>query len=429
MDQNNANENKTVKRNRRRAPLNINIGIIIFVVIGGYILYCLIAYLKSNPVSGYEVKVGSLSEPATFTGLAIRDEEVVYSDEAGYVNYYIREGERVSCGDLVYSVDSSGELAELLKSAGDGNNQMSDEDFHQIRDEIVSFSKDFSNKKFYPVYDFKYNLQGTTLKLSNLNVLNSIDYINTGRLGNSVQMNNAPKAGYVVFSNDGYENMIATDVTIDDFKKDHYEKKQFVNNELVAAGDPVYKIIGSEDWQVIIKTDEQTAQKLKEEGTVNVKFLKTQNTCYASTDVVKHGEGTFVILSFRSFVSTFATDRFINIEIMTEEKTGLKIPNTAIVEKEFFLIPEEFGTLLNENSDTASFGIQTYNDKGQTVKITVPEKPNTPSKAHTPKTGDESNRRTLATILGASLFGIMCLAYTLLRKRKNSVKEDNDNEC
>lgn len=69
------------------------------------------------------------------------------------------------------------------------------------------------------------------------------------------------------------------------------------------------------------------------------------------------------------------------------------------------------------------------NDKGQTVKITVPEKPNTPSKTHTPKTGDESNRKTLATILGASLFGIMCLAYTLLRKRKNSVKEDNDNEC
>ena len=68
-------------------------------------------------------------------------------------------------------------------------------------------------------------------------------------------------------------------------------------------------------------------------------------------------------------------------------------------------------------------------DKGQTVKITVPEKPDTPSKTHTPKTGDESNRRTLATILGASLFGILCLAYTFLRKRKNSVKEDNDNEC
>ncbi|MBR6095042.1 MAG: hypothetical protein IKP92_08495 [Lachnospiraceae bacterium] len=364
MAEQNGNEQQ-VKRKKYHKPLNFNIGMVIFVVIGAYILYCLVAYLRSNPVAGYEVKIGSLTSPATYEGLIIRNEEVINSPNAGYVNYYAREGEKMACGDLVYSVDGSGELAELLKSAGDGANSMSDEDFHQIRDEIVTFAKDFNNRKFYPVYDFKYNLQGTTLKLSNLNVLNSIDYINTGRIGNSVQMNNAPKAGYVVFSTDGYENTLSQDITVDDFKKEHYEKKQFVNNELVAAGDPVYKIIGSENWDVIIQTDEQTAQALKEQGTVNVKFLKTQNTCYASTDVVKHGEGTFVILSFRSYASTFATDRFINIEIMTEEKTGLKIPNTAIVEKEFFLIPEEFGTVLGENSDTATFGIQTYNDKGQ----------------------------------------------------------------
>ena len=187
-----------VKRKKYRKPLNFNIGMVIFVVIGAYIVYCLVAYLRSNPVAGYEVKVGSLSSPSTYEGLIIRQEEVITSANAGYVNYYAREGEKMAYGDLVYSVDGSGELAELLKSAGDGQNSMSDEDFHQIRDEIVSFAKDFNNKKFYPVYDFKYNLQGTTLKLSNLNVLNSIDYINTGRLGNSVQMNNAPKSGYVV---------------------------------------------------------------------------------------------------------------------------------------------------------------------------------------------------------------------------------------
>ena len=361
-----ANENKTVKRNRRRAPLNINIGIIIFVVIGGYILYCLIAYLKSNPVSGYEVKVGSLSEPATFTGLAIRDEEVVYSDEAGYVNYYIREGERVSFGDLVYSVDSSGELAELLKSAGAESNVMTNDDFNEIRNEILSFTKDFSATKFYHVYDFKYDLQGTTLKLSNLNVLNNINSMANGRL-NSVRMMNSPKSGYVVFNVDQYEDLIAADITKEDFERKNYEKKQFVNNELVASGDPVYKIINSEEWQIAIETDTETAQRLKDEGTVQVKFLKTQNTCYASTDVVKHGEGTFVILSFRSYVSTFATDRFLDIEIVMDEKTGLKIPNTSIVEKEFFLIPEEYAEVQSEGSDVCTLGVQTYNDKGQLI--------------------------------------------------------------
>ena len=349
--------------------MNLNIGIIVFVVIGFYIVYSLFTYLRSKPISGYEVKIGSLTTPATFTGLAIRDEELIYSDEAGYVNYYTREGERVASGDLVYSVDSSGELAELLKSASDDENVMSNEDFLEIRNEIVDFAKDFHVSKFSPVYDFKYTLQGTTLKLSNLSVLGNIGNMSSGRLGNSVRMKHSPKSGYVVLNTDHYEGLKASDVTVEDFDKENYEKKQFVNNELVASGDPVYKLISNEEWQVVIQTDDSTAQKLKEEGSVTVKFLKTQNTCTASTEVVKHGEGTFVVLSFRYFVSTFATDRFLDIEIIMNEKTGLKIPNTSIVEKEFFLIPEEYGQVDSANSDIATFGIQTYNDKGQlTIK-------------------------------------------------------------
>ena len=136
MDNQQENNNQIRKRKKQRRPLNINIGIVIFVVIGGYILYCLIAYMKSSPVAGYEVKVGSLTQPATFNGLCVRNEEVIYAEEAGYVNYYTREGERVSFGDLVYSVDSSGELAELLKSAGTDKNVMSDEDFTALSDSL-----------------------------------------------------------------------------------------------------------------------------------------------------------------------------------------------------------------------------------------------------------------------------------------------------
>ena len=361
----NNNPENNRRKNPYKKPININIGIIIFVLIGIYIVYSLLAYMRSKPIAGYEVKIGSLTSPATFTGLIIRDEEIVYADEAGYVNYYTREGERVSFGDLVYSVDSSGELAEMLKSANSDERVMSNEDFNEIRNEIIDFSKDFSREKFYPVYDFKYSLQGMTLKLSNLNVLNNIGNMSSGRLGNSVRMKNAQGSGYVVFNVDHYEGTEAENITVEDFDRSGYEKKQFVNNELVASGDPVYKLIKSEDWKVIIQTDESTAQRLKEEGSVTVKFLKTQNTCIASTDVIKHGEGTFVILSFRSFVSTFATDRFLDIEIVMDEKTGLKIPNTAIVEKEFFLIPEEFADVDETNSEKATFGIQTYNDKGQ----------------------------------------------------------------
>lgn len=55
-------------------------------------------------------------------------------------------------------------------------------------------------------------------------------------------------------------------------------------------------------------------------------------------------------------------------------------------------------------------------DEGQTVTITVPE-------PEIPNTGDASNRRTLATVMGISALGISALAYYLLKKKKAN-KED-----
>lgn len=55
-------------------------------------------------------------------------------------------------------------------------------------------------------------------------------------------------------------------------------------------------------------------------------------------------------------------------------------------------------------------------DEGQTVTITVPE-------PEIPNTGDTSNRRTLATVMGVSALGISALAYYLLKKKKFN-KED-----
>lgn len=52
-------------------------------------------------------------------------------------------------------------------------------------------------------------------------------------------------------------------------------------------------------------------------------------------------------------------------------------------------------------------------DEGQTVKINVPE-------IKTPKTGDNSNRRTIATVMGVSALGIVSLAYYLIKKKKSN---------
>lgn len=73
-----------------------------------------------------------------------------------------------------------------------------------------------------------------------------------------------------------------------------------------------------------------------------------------------------------------------------------------------------FETLYRDGVEIAAHA--DIEDEGQTVTITVPE-------PETPNTGDTSNRRTLATIMSVSAFGIAALAYYLLKKKKSN-KED-----
>ena len=121
-----------------------------------------------------------------------------------------------------------------------------------------------------------------------------------------------------------------------------YEKKQFQSSDLVSEGDAVYKIVDSEDWSIIIQTDAQRAQELLEEEYVKVKFLESQDISWGKVDVITNAENTFVKLSFTNSMIKYAKDRFIDIELITNDQIGLKIPNTSIVEKEFFLIPSEY---------------------------------------------------------------------------------------
>lgn len=73
-----------------------------------------------------------------------------------------------------------------------------------------------------------------------------------------------------------------------------------------------------------------------------------------------------------------------------------------------------FETLYRDGIEIATHA--DIEDEGQTVTITVPE-------PEIPNTGDTSNRRTLATVMGVSALGISALAYYLLKKKKSN-KED-----
>lgn len=364
-----------------RKPLNLNIGMVIFAVIFLYVVVCVIMYLSTEHVVGYEVKAGSLSSNNIYKGIALRDEEIVKSTSAGYVNYYAREGERTAVGNLIYTIDETGKLSDYIKTSETGENSLSEEELYALKTEIATFANGFDRTNFSDIYNFKYNIQGTVIKLANYNVLENANALNAASSSTLIDYYYAANSGVVIYSVDGYENLTLQDMTAEHFDQQNYEKTHLVNNELVAINDPIYKLSTNEDWSIVIQVDKELAEQLVEEEYIKVKFLKNQYTSWGAVEAYTNEEGdTFVSLSFTNSMITFCSERFIDIELMLEDETGLKIPNSSIVEKEFFIVPKEYITK-GGNSGQSGVLLETYDDEGNTttefVETTIYEETDT----------------------------------------------------
>ena len=56
----------------------------------------------------------------------------------------------------------------------------------------------------------------------------------------------------------------------------------------------------------------------------------------------------------------------MDIELVLEEESGLKVPNSAIVEKEFYIIPEDFVTKSGENGEQGVLK-EVYDEDGNQI--------------------------------------------------------------
>ena len=142
----------------RRPPNGGNIGVVIFVAIFIYIIICVFMYFTQKHIESYQVKMGSLSSNNVYKGIALRDEEIISATKSGYINYYAREGQRVGVGNLVYTIDESGKLADYLNTNGEGTS-LTDKDLSELKTEVLGFVNSFDHEEFTSVYDFKNSVQ------------------------------------------------------------------------------------------------------------------------------------------------------------------------------------------------------------------------------------------------------------------------------
>ena len=103
-----------------------------------------------------------------------------------------------------------------------------------------------------------------------------------------------------------------------------------------------------------------------------VKFLKNQALSWAEVQLITNSDGKhFIELIFNNSMITFCFDRFVDIELMIEEEEGLKVPNSAIVQKEFYIIPTDYIIKGGNNGETGVLK-QVYDEDGNQIDRFIP---------------------------------------------------------
>ena len=333
--------NKVVRYKRRPRAVAF-----IFALVLIYIICFFVLYTTKAKVQTYEVNVGSLTNNAVFTALAVREESVYNTPYSGNVNYYQREGTRVKKGDTIYTVDETGRVSEILSSYNKlGENSLSEKNLSDIKTTLNNYKTDYDGSDFTYVYDLKSDLNVTVLQSINENVVANLDSIveNTGSQ-NLFQTVTAESNGIVVYAVDGYEQINDNNVTTNDFNKDNYNKNNLKGESLIVSGNPAYKIVTSEDWYMLIRLSKDDIDEygLASKKSLNIKIKKDNMTVKCGFSIIEKSDGYYGKLSLDSYMIRYAQERFLDIELVTTGKSGMKIPVSAVTENEFYEIPRSY---------------------------------------------------------------------------------------
>ncbi len=349
---------------------DVNIGIIVFLVILIYIVSYVYTLLTKSEIPLYEVQPGEIYVTSQCDGMILREEELVYTEIAGYLNYYFGEGSRVAKNSTVYSIDSNRDMYNLISGNAteiklSGNDLA---DLKQILQNTFILSdadKSIAEKKTEVTTGYQRLIDAMLMK-----ELNEI-VTSTGIISN-FHVVSTEKSGIISYMVDEY-----TDYTIQDVTAACFENKDASGSlysvDLIAANSPVYKMITSDNWSIIVLlTDTLYGQLLgKETATF---YLDNQLKITAPINCYRKEDACFAEIKMNKYLPNYTSERFLKVNFEVEYVEGLKIPETAITFKDYYRIPEEYFVLGgNETEQVKGLLVEEFNSETGTTQYTFQE--------------------------------------------------------
>lgn len=351
---------KSVNIMRYKSKREMNIGILIFLVIFVYLLITIFTYATDKRISVYEVRKGSIVKDNSYTGLVLREEKVIHAEEGGYVSYFQDENSKVKKGSNIYALSAKALNTEQISE--DVTNVKINEDIvESVVLKVQNANQSYNAQKFSNIYSVKNEINATLQSASNVSKTTKLDTAIASQ-SSGVKIYHSVSDGMISLTLDGYETLTEKEIDKESFNYSQYAVKQLNDQMQVETGDPVYKLITDENWKVYIQLSKDVADELKDLTSIKTKIDKDNETIWADFSIIKKNGEYYGCLEYDNSMIRYSKERYLNIELILQDQKGLKIPKSAVIEKEFFTVPQEYLTtsgastgFLVQKDDTVEF--------------------------------------------------------------------------
>ncbi len=328
-----------------------NIGTLLFGTVFIYMVITAFMYLTEKHVTPYEVMKGTITGNYRFQALALHTEEVVNATQSGSVRYFEREGNKASAGSVVCAINETGSQEPVRIE----DFSLAEADVTRLRNMISNFTINYDGSVFQKTYDLKASVDGTISEI----VADSSDaYVNVRN------QCTAPDSGFVVYKIDGFENIAENQITGEMFDQTRYDANNLRSQKNVAAGRPLFKLITDEAWALYFPLDQKMLTELADTEKIRFRFMKDNETFSAPFSIVYNGEEAFGKIALDNSLVRYATDRFLEIELVMNKKSGYKIPSSAITERAVYRVPEDYVIKNEDDPQEIVLKIESFAEDG-----------------------------------------------------------------
>lgn len=358
------------KKKRKRKNGHLIMPFIIFAIVALYLIGQLGTLLsKRSDINVETVAYGTIDTPEVYTGLILRDEYVVESSRAGQPYYQYSQGDYVPKGAVVCIVkdtDSTDKLEAKLnkidKDILESQKARTDlsafsEDISRLEDNVTRTVDSYAGRTMKSDFSYIYTMKSQvesfmeqrneiwmTENVDSLSQLTEEKNVYEQQLAKSQSSLTAEAAGVLCLSYDGLEDTLSPEMAAEVTEKQiGSSKTQYISKAKdVQKGDPLFKIVESNQWYIVayLPNAEAAAWKEKDSYTLQVMTEEETYSIAAQVESLEVGEKkTKVVFSSYEYMEEFMEDRTVSFSLENAVVEGLKIPNSAIVEKSLLQIP------------------------------------------------------------------------------------------